>query len=432
MFRQKLVWLIIGLLLVLPTGAMAAENPKTAVGSDVLTLNQCLELAIKNNKEVQESEKNVAIAQDAVKEAEAGFGPTVGYQVTQKASDVAQYSGEKTQLQAGISASFPLYTGGLLDNKLKLAQIQLDSAKEDLRKAKQQLTYNVKEAYYNVWLADQLLQVEKTSYSNLQEHVAKVDKMYKVGTASKFNLLQAEVQRDTLKPKVISAQNQVVLAKLQLATTIGLPKDQTFSVEYDVNKLQLPQTVTQKLQKVLDEAYQNRPELHKLQQAAEMKKVLTAMEENGFKPRVDLNASYGGQNKTIAFDDWSTAFELTLSVQGKVYDRSIQAKIDQAKGNEELTAITEADSRDKIRLDAEQSLQNLGVGIENTRANQANIELAKESLRMTQARFDNGMATTMDVMDAQLALDQAYCGYYQGVVTYLLAEAKVDLVVGKD
>jgi outer membrane protein TolC len=165
---------------------------------------------------------------------------------------------------------------------------------------------------------------------------------------------------------------------------------------------------------------------------AEIKKVQTVMAENAYKPNVSVNLTYGGKNKNIALEDWATALQLTFTVTGKFYDRSVQAKIDQANGNEELVAIQEDDLKDQIRLDAEQSLQNLEVGVETTAANRANIELAKESLRMTQARFDNGMATTMDIMDAQLALDQAYSGYYQGVVTYLIAEAKIDLVAGKD
>jgi outer membrane protein TolC len=356
--------------------------------------------------------------------------------VTQKGSNIAQYtvgtSHEKTWLQAGISATMPLYNGGLSQNKLKIANIQLDSAKETSRKSKQQLVYNVKQTYYNVWLADQVLQVQQSSYNNMQHHVARIEALYKVGTASKFDLLRAQVQRDTLKPKVISAQNQLVLAKLQLATTIDLPKDRAFMVQYDVTKLNLPQAATQNLQKVLEEADQSRPELRQLRQGAEIKKIQTVMVKNSFKPVVDLTASFGGVNKTVALDDWYTGVELVLSVKGKVYDRSVQTQIDQATGSEELTAIQEANLRDQIRLDAEQSLQNLEVGIETTVANQANLELAKESPRMTQARFDNGMSTTMDIMDAQLALDQAYSGYYQGVVTYLIAEAKIDLVTGKD
>jgi len=58
--------------------------------------------------------------------------------------------------------------------------------------------------------------------------------------------------------------------------------------------------------------------------------------------------------------------------------------------------------------------------------------MAKESLGLTQARFTEGMSTTMDIMDSQLALDQALNGYYRGIALYLTAEAKLDVAMGKD
>ncbi len=437
MLRKRLLCLCLFVLVMsLPVRALAADNLQTAVQPEILSLQQCLDLALKNNKQIQEKEKKVTIAEGVVKEAKAGFWPTLNYQAVREESDVPQYQVgqeyEKTDFKAGVNASVPLYTGGMLKNNLKLAQIQLDSAREDLRKTKQQLTYDVKQAYYNVWLAGRIAQVQQASYDNLDHHVARVQSRYQAETASRLDLLRAKVQRDTLKPKVISAQNQLVLAKLQLATIIGYPKDQPYEAQYDTAKLEMPDSVGLSLAQILDEAYQNRPELHQIQQLAEVNQVITAMEKASYKPNVGLSVGYGGVNKDVGFDDWYDAWTLSFSVGGKLYDRKIHTKIEQAKNKEDLSAIQEADLRDKIRLEAEQSLQNLSVSIETTRANQASIQLAKESLRMTEIRVDNGMATTMDIMDAQLALDQALTGYYQGVVSYLTAEAKIDLVTGKD
>ncbi|TCL71597.1 outer membrane protein TolC [Hydrogenispora ethanolica] len=430
MFRKVILCLVVLMALALPANSFAAAlaQPET------LTLNQCIDLAFQNNQQIKLAAKNVAIAQEAVKEAEAGFMPSLSYEAGYSQADPAQYqignSLEKTRLAGGITGTLPLFTGGKLENALKLAKIKLESAKEDERKAKQTLTYNVKQAYYNVWLADQVLKVNQSSYDNLNHHVQQVQNFYKVGTSSKFDLLRAEVQRDTIKPKVIASQNQLALAKLQLATTIGLPKEKQYTVAYDVSKLQLPASVTHQLQQVLDAAYQDRPEIRQMHQSAEISKVQTELVKAGYKPDVALSASYSGAAKDFGFDGWKNLWSLTIGVKGD-FGFTTKPKIAQAKGNEELIAIKEADLKDQIRLDAEQSLQNLAEGIETTRANQANIDLAKESLRLTQARFDAGLATTMDIMDAQLALDQALSGYYQGVVSYLVAEAKIDLVVGK-
>jgi len=80
----------------------------------------------------------------------------------------------------------------------------------------------------------------------------------------------------------------------------------------------------------------------------------------------------------------------------------------------------------------DQVLKKLEENREVILANQANITLAEEALKLTEIRFQSGMATTMDVIDAQLALDQALNGYYGGVYAYLTTLAQLDLAIGKD
>ncbi len=436
MFRKITVGLVAMLTIVAPFSALAAESPKPAA-PEVLTLDQCLDMAFKNNQQLKVAAKNVDITKEAVKEAEAAFWPAVNYKVDQSYSSTEQYKFDNkyrdSQVTGGVSGTLPLYSGGSLEKKLKLAQINLESAKESERSAKQQLTFSVKQAYYNVWLTDQSLKVAQSSYDNMDKHFQRIETLYKVGTASKFDLLRAEVQRDKIKPDVISAQNKVVLAKLQLATAIGFPKEKQFAIDFDATKMEMPESVKYSLQVLLETAYRDRVDFHQIHQLAESKKLQTELTQIGVnRPSVDLTAAYGATAKDISLGSYSGAYTLTLEVKGNIFNKANKSKVEQAKGNEELVAIQEADLKDKVRLEVEQSIQSLSESIEITRANQASIDLGKESLRLTQARFEAGMATTMDIMDAQLALDQALNGYYQGIVGYLTAEAKIDLVTGKN
>lgn len=433
---KKVLCCVALLLVFVSLPALAVEQQQASTMPEVLSLQQCLDLAMQNNKQIQEAKKQVEIAEKAVEEARAGFWPTVQYQAVRDWSDLPQYqvgsSYAKTDFKFGVNASLPLYTGGILEKNVKLAELQLDVAKEELRKAVQSLTYTVKQAYYNLWLAEQVLRVQQSSYDNMDRHYHQVQIRYRNEVVSKLELLRAEVQRDSLKPKVISAKNQVALAKLQLATLIDYPKDHQFTIDFKPDGLPVPESVALTLSNVLEEAYQNRPEMRQIKLQSESYSILKTMEQAALKPNVALSAGYAGVNKDIALDDWTAAWNLTLSVGGKIYDRKIQAKIDQAKGKEDLTAVRESGLRDQIRLEAEQSLQNLEISLENIKVNQSTISLAKESLRMTQIRVNNGMATTMDLMDDQLALDQALIGYYQGIVSYSIAEAKLQSVIGKD
>jgi outer membrane protein len=445
---KKLFILLFGTLMIL-TLAYAAQA-ETAPAVEALTLEKCLELAAANSQSVKQAAKNVEIAQESVRQAQGGFGPSVNYELgSQYDSDPSRFyagintdsSGLTTEFMAidpphdgyGGSIKFtqPLYTGGKLTYGLEISKLQLKNAQESERKARQTLAYNVKDAFYKVWLAEQMVNVAKASYQNLGHHVEQVEHFYKVGTASKFDLLRAQVQHESLKPQVIKAENGLALSKLSLATLIGYPKDRQFAISYDSSQLKLPETI-EFSNKWLDDAYQYRPEMNQIRLAAQLGEYKEKMTKAGFKPNLALTGSYDGGGADMNVFDWDKSWTITLGLQGLIWDSGItKSKIAAVKNEREVTALQESGLKDQIRLEMEQSQQGLIESLQTIRANQANTELAKESLRLTQARFDAGMATTMDIMDAQLALDQALNGYNQGIASYLTASAKMDLVSGK-
>jgi outer membrane protein len=206
-------------------------------------------------------------------------------------------------------------------------------------------------------------------------------------------------------------------------------------VDYDSSKLRLPEQVELDSEAILGQAYQNRPELKKFEKLQAIAKLQTDMAYAGYKPSIALTASYQGtsigKNDPGAWGD-NTRWLMVLNIKGNFFDGSITpAKVEEAQANQRLVAVNESKLRDEIYLDVEQSIQGLKENLEVIHANQANMNLAEKSLKMTQVKFESGMATTMDVRDSQLALDQALNGYYEGISAYLTALAKLDLAVGK-
>lgn len=466
----KKIWLLMMILVLMisvPVFAADATPPSVTApptaSIETISLDKCLELALQNSKQLQQAAETVKIAQAGVQEASSGFWPMVGYKYSYLDEVVApslssisipnmtQQEGETLQelsplftdmedLMEGLgysgylSVTQPLYTGGKLTNTLKLAQLNLDSALEDQRKAKQQLRYNVKEAYYNLWLAEKMLEVAQDSDNNLGLHYQRVTNLYKAGTASAFDLLYAKVQWENQKPQVIKAKSALALARLNLATLIGLEQNPGFQVDYDPSNLKFPDTIDLTEQAVLDEAYQKRPEIHQINQQKEMAQVNEQLAKAGYKPTVSLSCDYSViAANHITLGDGYQVLTLGADISGLIFDGyATKARIAKAKENINLTQTKEANLKDQIRLEAEQALQNLEDSLETTRANQANIELSQESLKQTQTRFLAGVATTTDVTDSQLALEQTLNGYYQGISSYLTCLAKLDLITGRD
>jgi outer membrane protein len=414
--------------------AWAAENPTPATAQHTLTLQKCLEMAYANNQSLKAATKSIAVAQADVDKAKGAFIPTVGYEFDYNQSDNDLYfnAHSNKQFSGGVSASYPIYTGGQIQNAYKAAQFQLELAKEKERSVRQDLTFKVQSAYHQIWLAEENLLVAKASYENMARHAERIEKVYNVGNTSKFELLRAQVNRDNQKPPVIKAQNGVEVAKLALATLIGFPKYNTFELDFEPSKMKLPELADNKLETVLATAYANRSDLKQLQLNATLTEIKVALAKANLKPNVSVNGGYQGTGDELGPDSWTKYWLLTLKVQGNLYKCTTKPEIGAAKSEVEVIKLQESSLKDSIRQEVDQVLHNIKENYETVKATEASIVLAKESLRLTDVRFQAGMATIMDVMDAQLALDKALTGYYESLAAYLTALAKLELVTGQN
>ena len=82
------------------------------------------------------------------------------------------------------------------------------------------------------------------------------------------------------------------LARITLAALIGLEQNQDFKVEYDPSNLKFPETVDVTEKAILDEAYQQRPEIHQLNQLKEIDKANEQIAYAGYLPSVSLSCNY--------------------------------------------------------------------------------------------------------------------------------------------
>ena len=184
---MKKLWLFLTILalLILPGATFAADSRVQTQG---LTLADCLKTAYANSQDMKKANKSVDVAWEGVKQAAGGFCPTLEYSLgyVKNSDDTISYvpldkvtGGNWTwkEIDAGdeafsgaLTLSWTFFDGGKLTGNLKVAWLNLDSAKEDLRSAKQELTYNIKADFYALWLAEQQLKVAQVSYDNLQQH----------------------------------------------------------------------------------------------------------------------------------------------------------------------------------------------------------------------------------------------------------------------
>lgn len=435
MFNKKLILLVsITLIfggLLIPFNIEAAETGGAEGQPEILTLEKCIELAFENSKDLQMISKQVAMKKEALQQAIAGFGPSLKYSYT--ASEIEDDS-EIEYNTGSLSLEQPLYTGGMLTAAYRIAKLNYEKALENERSAKQQTVYGVKQCFYGIWLAEQTLQITQASYDYMGRLYQQTKRFYDVGTKSKFELLTAQTEWEKRKPDLIEAQNGIIKAKLKLANLIGLPQDHLFKVQDELSQYQLPGKTLLSLQVLLDEAFQHNPEMLNAKKDLEIAKNGVKLARAGYKPTIAVigkktNGESDPSINTLEEDSLTVAVNLS----GVLFDSfKTQSAVSEAKKGLEAQEIAESKKRDDIRLNVREALLDVEASLEKARANQSASNLAKEKFRMTQARYEAGMATTMDLSEDQINVDQALIGYYKGIQDYIIALAKLDVTLGRD
>ncbi|HEX2952747.1 MAG TPA: TolC family protein [Bacillota bacterium] len=412
---KRLLSLMIGLILVPSAMAMAAQ---TAPPTQRFTLNDCLKLGFAYSPDIQTATKNVDVLQESVNQAKAALMPTLGYNVSHTGTDSSNYN------SGSLTLDLPLFTHNKLANNLKATQLQLEKTREDERQTRLELTYKIKNVFYDLWLKEQELAVAQASYDNLGEHYQTVKKYCEVGKKAEFELLEAEVAWKQQKAKVTSAQSNVLIAKLTLATLIGIDRDQDFEIIDDAALQQVPDQFTKDLKTLLNQAEKERPDLRQAARDIQIAELNVAITKASNYPSVSFS---GGEN------DLNKEFQWTFGISGTLYDNHATAsKVKAALQKVDLAKISEIKVQNSMRETVQKVYQNTQVDLENAAAYKANIDLTKEDLRLTEIRYKAGMSTILDVRDRQLDLDNAKNNYYQAVASYMTDLAQLDMELGNE
>ncbi len=133
MFRIKQCFLFIMMVIGLSSPTWAVGNGNTRVQPEIISLENCLDIALKNSPEIQASVQNVKIAREQVRQAEGGLWSTLGYEIAGSNSNENQIGwlypvyqlDSKEVSTASISLTQPLYTGGRLTQGIEMAKLNL-------------------------------------------------------------------------------------------------------------------------------------------------------------------------------------------------------------------------------------------------------------------------------------------------------------------
>ena len=413
-------------------------------GTVDLNLPKTVQMALDYNRDIKNSQYALKKAEYAINQAQAGKKPTVDYTFgaqRSRATDVATYSRAASLMGSansisnafsnGISVNIPLYTGGLVEGQIDVAKLGKTNAQEEILRVEQATKYSAIEGYYGLLAYQELQGVYHEAVDNLQGHLDNVQAQYNVGTKAKVDVLSSDVSLANAKTTAITADNNVAIAESNLNNILGLPLE----TKLNLADHQLPfDTYNISLQEAMDYAMKYRPEVLQAAIAVQEAERSIDIADAGNKPTVAITGGNDWADNTFpGIDANKRSWKVAAGVTYNFYDGgATKAKVNQAKQDLLVARETEQKTRESVQLQVKQAYLNIRSAAQKVEETQTVVDQARENYRIQNIRYQAGVGINLDVLDAQLSLNQAQVNHIQALYDYNVGIAKLEQVMGVD
>ena len=421
-----------------PIAAPSAAAPLT------LTFDQAYERALAANASLRATEETVKAGEARVAEAAAAFLPsaTLSYQFQpiQKFPQIVIPAGvfgpeeqrfeanfvRKNVMQLDLSQS--VYTGGRLSRARDLQQASLDVSSRTVERARQDLQLRVVQAFYAALMNEQSVKVadEGVALATRQLELARV--RFDAGTVARLDVLRAEVDLANARARRIQYQAALDQSHQALRTVLSLPQSQPLVLQGTLDDLDAPGDHA-----ALLTALPTRPDLRALEAQQQAAAYAVSLASAEWKPTVAVIGNVAYQNNDAARllrqsnqnYTFGVAVRLPLLAMPAASARRGAAEAQRRQAEHGLKAALDAS-----HLELETAWTDLQAAAEVVTTQQKALELARESVSIAQTSYENGVITSAELNDAQVALLQTEFQLQQAKFARIVAAARARFAAG--
>ena len=412
-----------------------------------ITLDKAIEIALSENPTIKIADKEIELKEVSKSEAWQNLLPTVTldgaiqYNI-HVASMKMEANGHTQEIKMGkdnsntwnaaLQVAIPLYAPAVYQT-MKLTNSDLELAVEKSRNSKIDMINQVTKAFYQLMLAQDSYNVLQENYRLAETNFDIVNKMFEQGLVSEYDKISAEVQKNNAWPSVVSGQNAVELARLQLKVLMGITADVTLVVNDNLANYETE--MANVADKEID--LSNNSSLRQIDMQTNMIGRQRKILKSAFIPTVALVGSYQLQsisntNWNIAKYNWSDAASVALSVSIPIY----KAKNFTSLKSNEIQLFQLAETRNNtesmLKMQAQSFIDNMTTSSEQLSSNKEAVRLAEKGLEISQKRYDIGNGTILELTNSQVQLTNTRLSYNNTIYDYLVAKSELNKVLGKE
>jgi outer membrane protein TolC len=418
---------------------------------DSLSLRDAVQLALRENQAIVASNAGLRAAETRIDEARAGKLPKLNYSESYVRSDnpVFVFSSLLTQHQFGpedfnigplnrpdsmnnfqsqLTVDQPLYDAGMTRNALKSADLSRRMSGEEQRRTQMQVIAGVVRAYYGEVLAAESLKTAEQAVKSAQADLTQAESVQAAGMSTDVDVLSIRVHLAAVTEERIQRTADLDVAKSALNDAVGLPLDTAHTLSTALAPMALPSLTLAALEK---DASTTRPEVRQANLEADLAKTQADSAHSMLLPQVGFHAAFEADRQQFINKggaNWLASIGLHWNLFNGGSDK---ARIEESSHFLESAHANEQRTDSAVRLEVRRAWADLGAAQQRIEVAQAAVAEAKESLRITQNRYQAGMSNVTDLLRNETAVLASQTRYLAAVHDQRIAATMLDLAAGR-
>ncbi len=364
-------------------------------------LLQVYQVAKLKDPTILKSKAQYDVYAEKVSEANAALLPQIGFGLNAGRTVASKSTGDNSSYGADLSLSQSLYSGTYWQ-QLDIAEKQATQFATAYGYAAQDLIFRTATAYFNVLRADEAVQSVKANKRAIARQLEQTKQRFEVGLIAITDVHEAQAEFDRTTADEINAENGLANSYYSLRELTG---EDISNVAYLNEDTFEAQALEGDVKLWRNKALEHNLSLHGMRIAKEVAKMQIDLAGTGHKPTLDLTAGVGYKNQdydeTNSMDIDSTSGNIGLSLNVPLYTGGrITSQVKQAQYSYVMASEDLIQTFRSTEAQINSGYNNVRASISSIRAYEQTVKSSSSALEATEAGFEVGTRTIVDVLDA--------------------------------
>lgn len=439
--------------------SISVKAQDTAMQKQSMTLEQCIDYALKNNIQIKQSVLSTEVSEINFLQSKSNLLPSLnanGSHSYNYGRTVDRFTNQFATKQVisqnfSLSGDITLFSGLQNINTIHQNRYNYLSNKYGVDKLRNDVALNVATVYLQILYAMELVDITSNQMGITTEQIERAKKLLDAGTIAKGALLDIQAQLATEEYNNTTAQNQLDITYLTLAQLLNLPSAEGFGiVKPVVTTIGNETLLTTDANQIYTTAIATLPQIKKAEYAVKSAEKGIDVAWGGLSPRLSLSAYYGtgysGASQRLTnsippnyetipyFDQYrdnvnkSIGFYLTIPIFNRFQTKFA---IDRARIQKINAELEVDDAKLQIQKEVEQSYADANAGLKKYNASVKALAAIQESFNYTEQKFNVGIVNTNDYNDAKNKLIKVQSDLLQAKYEYIFKTKVLDFYQGK-